>query len=294
MRCTSTSGAHGTARLATTSEIQWRETIDYYHHHGPASSPVVYGDLLILTCDGFTEPFYDDRRVEGLVDPQFLIALDKQTGREVWRKPRAGRHSYCTPLIISAAGRDQLIIPGGDAVTSYDPANGTEWWRVQYTGYSVVPRPVFSAPLGLVYITTGFDEPTLAAIAVDGDGDVTNTHVRWHDRRSVPLNASLLLAGERLYSIADKGICTCWNAATGELLWRQRLRGAFSASPLLAGDRIYISSEEGLTYVLADGDRFQRLKVNRLKGRIKASLAAVDDALIIRTDKELLRIEEGE
>ena len=172
---------------------------------------------------------------------------------------------------------------------SYDPANGKEIWRVSYEdGFSNVPRPVYGQ--GLVFIATGFQQPSLIAVRPDGSGDVTRSHVAWTLRRGAPLTPSPILVGDLLYLVNDTGIATSVDAKTGTIQWQQRLGGNYSASPVYADGRIYFSSEEGITTVIEPGTTFKRLAVNQLDGAILASMAVAERSFFIRTQSHLYRI----
>jgi outer membrane protein assembly factor BamB len=271
-------GPHGTACIGNSGEIVWRARLKYSPEHGPGGSPVLFENLLIVSCDG--------------QDIQYVVALDKETGKVRWKTPRAGYQAYTTPLVIDAAGRTQLISPGAHRATSYDPRTGKEIWSVSYgQGFSNVPRPVFGA--GLVFICTGFFEPEVLAVRPDGKGDVTATHIAWTLQRGAPLTPSPLLVGEDLYVISDNGVATCLEAATGTPYWRVRFSGNFSASPVYADGRIYFLNEEGETTVIAPGKHFKKLATNRLDGTTLASIAISGGALFIRTDENLYRLEIG-
>jgi outer membrane protein assembly factor BamB len=178
---------------------------------------------------------------------------------------------------------------GAFRAAAYDPETGAELWHVQYEdGFSNVPRPVYGH--GLVYIATGFQQPSLLAVRPGGTGDVTNTNVAWALHRAAPLTPSPLLVGDELYVVNDVGILTCLDARTGETIWIQRLGGNYSASPLFADERIYFSSEEGVTTVVAPGRTFRRLATNALDGAILASIAVANRAFFIRSDTHLYRI----
>ncbi|HVX60840.1 MAG TPA: PQQ-binding-like beta-propeller repeat protein [Pirellulales bacterium] len=270
-------GDNGTACLSTDGKVLWRnQELIYAHGHGPGGSPVLYKDLLIVSCDG--------------TDRQFVAALDKHSGKLRWQTKREGRMAYSTPLVIHAAGRDQVISTGGDAVVSYNPADGEEIWRVRYDGYSEVPRPVYGQ--GLVFICSGYNTPLLYAIRPDGEGDVTDTHVAWKTTKAAPLNPSPLLIGEELYFVSDRGVAVCADAKTGEQHWQKRLPGNYSASPLAADGRIYFTNETGETTVIAPGKEFKSLASNLVDGRTLASLAVSGKAIYLRTDTHLYRIEE--
>jgi outer membrane protein assembly factor BamB len=269
-------GRHGTACVTTAGEIVWKtQELVYEHRHGPGGSPVVHGNLLLLSCDG--------------TDVQYVVALDKATGKIVWKQPRKGRMAYTTPILVDVAGQTQLISSGGDAVMGYEPATGKEIWQCKYDGYSLVPRPVVGH--GLVFVCTGYDTPGMYAIRLGGTGDVTETHVAWKMKKGAPLNPSPILVGDELYVVNDKGIATCMNAVTGEELWQERIGGNFSASPLLADGRLYLLDEDGKCTVIAAAKEFKKLAENVVDGRTLASLSAAGKSIFLRTDTHLYRLE---
>ena len=270
-------GADGTAALTTAGDVLWRTRLPYRSQHGNGGSAILYGDLLILSCDGS--------------DTAFVAALDKRTGRLRWKTPRRrpAAQAYSTPLVIRVAGRDQVVSVGAFRVTAYDPRSGEEHWRVGYSnGFSNVPRPVYGH--GLVYIATGFQVPSLLAVRTNGEGDVTRTHIAWTMRKGAPLTPSPLLVGEELYVVNDMGIASCLDAKTGETYWQQRLGGNYSASPVFADGRIYFQSEEGTTTVIAPGPTFHKLATNELDGATLASMAVSDGSIFIRSRSHLYRI----
>lgn len=270
-------GADGTAALTTSGEILWKARQWYESQHGNGASPVLHGDLLIINCDGS--------------DTAFVVALDKRTGKVVWKRPRRlpWDQAYSTPLVIRVGDRDQVISVGAFRAAAYDPQSGREIWRVTYgDGFSNVPRPVYGH--GLVYIATGFNQPSLLAVRPDGTGDVTRTGVAWTLTRSAPLTPSPLLVGDELYIVNDVGIASCLDAKTGTTYWRERLGGNYSASPVFADGRIYFLSEEGATTVLAPGRVFRKLAVNVLDGVTLASMAVSGRSAFIRSDSHLYRV----
>ena len=274
-------GSLGTVCLELKSgKVLWNKILAVDEITGPGGSPVLWKDKLIFACDG--------------TDQQFVIALDKLTGKEAWRTNRPPleaddsklRRAFSTPLVIAHAGKEQLIVPGAQWVCSYEPATGKEIWRANFgAGHAVVPRPVFKD--GLVYICTGFMKPELWAIKVDGTGDVTDSHVVWTCEKQVPEISSPLASGGEIYFVSSKGVATCLDAKTGEPLWQQRLGGNFAASPLLADDKLYFTSQEGITTVLKPGRKYEELARNQLFGQTLASLAISGDSLLIRTQSQL-------
>lgn len=268
-------GPHGTACLTTKGDVVWKQQVKYGPVHGPGGSPILWGDLLLFSCDGG--------------DLQFVVALDKKTGAPKWRTSRppndyAKKFAFSTPLVVDGLA----VSPGASAVTAYEPG-GKPVWTVRYAeGYSVVPRPV--AGHGLVFIGTGYDKPTLMAVRTGGTGDVTETHVAWTLERGAPHNPSPLLVGGELVLVSDNGVAACLDARTGREHWRERLGGTFSASPFHAAGRIYFQDENGTTTIVKPGTAFEKLAANSLPGKTLASPAPIEGALFIRTDKALYRI----
>jgi outer membrane protein assembly factor BamB len=270
-------GAQGTAALTPAGEVVWKTRFPYQSQHGAGGSPTLFGDLLIFSCDGS--------------DDAFVVALDKRTGKVRWKTSRRlpADQAYSTPLVIRVGDRDEVVSVGAYRAGAYDAQSGKEIWRVSYAdGFSNVPRPVFGH--GLVYIATGFQEPSLIAVRPDGSGDVTRTHIAWTLRRAAPLTPSPLLVGDELYLVSDAGIASCVDAKTGAVIWQQRLGGTYSASPILADGRIYFLAEQGVATVIAPGREFRKLATSALDGATLASMAIADRSIFIRTDTHLYRI----
>lgn len=269
-------GANGTACITQTGEIVWKTKLDYDNgQHGAGGSPVIYDDLLVVNCDG--------------QEMQYVVALDKLTGKTRWRKYRTGAQAYSTPLVVRLPAGDQLISIGAYRTFAYEPRTGKELWQVSYgDGFSNVPRPVYGN--GLVYICTGFQQPALLAVRVDGKGDVTKSGVAWSLKRGVSLTPSPLLVGEELYLVSDNGIASCLDAKTGIPHWQMRLNGNYSASPIYADGRIYFLSEEGESVVIAPGKEFKALAQNQLDGPTLASMAVSNGSIFIRSQTHLYRL----
>jgi outer membrane protein assembly factor BamB len=269
-------GANGTACLSQSGEIVWKTRIDYDNgQHGPGGSPVIYEDLMIVNCDG--------------QESQFVVALDKSTGKVRWKRYRTGAQAYATPLVVRLPGGDQVVSPGAFRAIAYEPRTGREIWNVRYgDGFSNVPRPVYGD--GLIYICTGFHQPSLLAVRLDGRGDVTKSHIAWSLKRGVPLTPSPLLVGEELYLVSDNGIASCVDAKTGTENWRTRLGGNHSASPIYADGRIYFLSEEGESAVIAPGKEFKLLATNRLDGPTLSSMAVSNGSIFVRSLTHLYRL----
>ena len=261
-------GPYGTAALNSDGEILWKTKMNYAPVHGTGGSPVLYKGLLIFSCDGS--------------DVQFVVALDKNTGKVKWKTSRQTYMAFATPLIISVNGKDQLISPGAHRTVAYNPDNGKELWFVEYgDGFSNVSRPVFGH--GLIFLSTGFNRADLLAVKPGGE-------VAWKYGRSVSLTPSFLIVGDELYMVSDNGIATCFEARTGKVHWQQRMTGSFSASPTFADGRVYFQNEDGDTTVIAPGTEFKKLAENHLDGQTLASMAISDGQILLRTGTHLYAI----
>jgi outer membrane protein assembly factor BamB len=280
-------GTYGTACLDTRDgKILWsRRDLNCDHHEGPGASLLLDQDRLYFTVDGR--------------DVQYVVALDKATGRTAWKTHRSVdyspfpsncRKAFCTPILIEAAGRRQLFSPGAKAMIAYDPQSGSELWKARYDGWSMVPRPLFGH--GLLYVVTDYERPELWAVRPDGRGDVTDTCAAWKVVKDMPATASLLLVDDLLYLVNDHGFALCLEAATGNVVWRERLKGRHSASPIYAAGRIYFFSEKNLTTVIAPGRELRVLAENQLEGPLMATPAVTGDAFILRSQTHLYRLEE--
>lgn len=291
-------GSYGTAALDTkTGEVLWkRSDLPCRHYRGPGSSLLLFEDLLILTMDG--------------VDVQYLVALDKDTGRTVWKTDRTAdwddldadgkprnegdlRKAYSTPLLVATGGGtgspSQMLSVGAKALYGYDPVSGRELWKVRTPAFSGAASPVYGQ--GLAFMVSGFGKTELLAIRLDGRGDVTDTHVAWRTGSLVPQTPSPLVVDDLFFMINDTGTITCLEAASGRQVWRERLRGNFAASLLYADGHIYCFSREGMTTVLKAGRNYEIVATNRLASGFMASAAVSGRTLFLRTKEHLYRIE---
>ena len=290
-------GSPGTACIDTkTFKVLWtRRDLECDHFRGAGSSPILWNNLLINNHDG--------------ADQQYVFALDKQTGKTVWKTPRSVdfqdldpngkpkrdgdmRKGYSTPHIATLNGIPTLLSSGAMAHYAYNPASGRELWRVvERKQHSASTRPVFGH--GLCYFPTGFGKGQLLAVVPNGKNDITETHIKWRLTRSgVPEKPSLLLISDHLYMVDDQGgLATCVDAKSGEEVWSERLGGNYSASPIVANGRIYAFSEEGKAVVYnASPKGFQKIAENKLTDGFMASPAVAGNSLILRTKTHLYRI----
>jgi outer membrane protein assembly factor BamB len=277
-------GPHGTACLKIDGSIEWKtQDLVFATPHGGGGSPAIADDRLIVCCDGS--------------DERFVVGLDKRTGQQIWRTERqfepSSGFSFSTPTILNAGGRSQAVCPGSGGVWSYDPKTGKQLWRVAYgEGFSVIPRPVVAH--GLVYVCSGFGDGQLLAIDPTGSGDVTDSHIKWKRKKGVPNSPSLLVVGDAIYMVNDRGIASCVDAISGQLHWQHRLQGAFSASPSFADGMIYFQNETGVTTVVRPDREYQEVARNKLgdgKSRTFASFAFVNSAILLRSETHLYRIQ---
>jgi len=283
-------GTHGTACLKTeTGEVVWRrDDLNCEHMQGPVSSPILYEDMLIIPLEG--------------TDVQFIVALDKKTGRQVWRYDRPRNlyegieplyllKSYHTPVVVEVNGQTQLINNGAMLVTGHESRTGRELWRVRYRDDNPISRIISGR--GLLFINSGGNPGAshLLAVRQGGAGDVTDTHVVWTMTKNTPHESSPVLVGDLIYLMSDKGVLTCKQAATGKTLWTERLEGNYGASLLNADGRIYMSNKDGKTTIIEPGREFRRLAVNKLDGFMGASPAVAGKSLLLRTKTHLYRIQ---
>ena len=283
-------GTYGTACLDTkTGKTLWqRRDLHCDHWRGAASSPILSGDLLFLTFDGY--------------DAQYVVALNKTTGKTVWKKDRDidykttdgdVKKAFGTPAVRIIDGKPELISPAAMATLAYDPKTGDELWKVYHGGMNVTAPPLYGQ--GKVFLCTGDGGLRLLAVRPNGSGDITGSHVAWTVSKikgSVPSRSSPLLVGDLLYMVSELGIVSCLEAKTGEPVWQERIGGKYWASPLYAGGRLYFFDEDGGSHVLAAGRTPKKLATNKLDDGCRATPAVAGKSLFVRTHTHLYRIEE--
>ena len=290
-------GSPGTACLdAKTGKVLWeRRDFVCNHFRGSGSSPTLWNDLLLLNFDGS--------------DFQYVVALDKNTGKTAWKtdrsvdfqdldakgKPTAEgdfRKAFSTPRVGTFGGKPMLFSLGSKCFYAYEPATGKEIWRAENrAAHSPGNTPVFGPDL--VYFTFGNGKNELWAVKPGGSGVLGDADVAWKVKKNVPTRSSVLLVDDLLYCVDDGGIASCLEAATGKEIWKERLGGGFSASPILAAGRVYFFGEDGKTTVVEAGRTFKKLAENALEAGFMATPAAVDGALLLRTKTHLYRVESG-
>lgn len=273
-------GTYGIACLdAETGQVVWsRRDVNLDHQEGPGSSLILHQGRLIFHCDGR--------------DVQFLTALECKTGKTAWQTKRSldlsgvgdySRKAFTTPLIVKTDEGERMISPAAQGCYCYDPLNGRELWRVSYSGFSAVPRPVVSN--GLAFVVDGFAKPKIYAIRYEGD--VTDLHVEWVYSQNGPSTPSPIVVEDRLLFVSDNGILSSISVETGELHWKERIGGNFSASPIASNGLVYVFDREGKTTIVRPSDSAEVVAVNELDEGLMASPAVSGNALVLRTPSYL-------
>jgi outer membrane protein assembly factor BamB len=245
---------------------------------GHGSSPVLYEDLVILLCD------HDSK--------SYLLALDARTGTERWKTERgASRVSFSTPLLISGAKGDEIIVNSSERVDAYDPATGGLLWYADAPRQTPIPSAVFHD--GIIYMTRGYRNSPYFALRPGGRGDVSASHVIWRAPGGGSYVPSIVYYDGLLYLTNDVGVLTCADAKTGRRVWQTRLDGVFFASPVAADGKIYFVSQTGETIVVKAGRTPQILARNNLGERLVASPAISGGRIFLRSDGRLFAIGQG-
>lgn len=287
-------GSLGTACIRTTDgTVVWKRTdLKVKHVQGPGSSPVLYKNLLILHYEG--------------TDIRYLIALDKTTGKQVWRTdrpeepykpiPTIGKKAYVTPIIINVRGRDMLISNGSAVCGAYDPMTGKEIWRVVRGAESTVPMPFYEK--GIVYFYTGSMEdppPTyseMLAVNPDGRGDITATNVIWKRRDDIAHTQMLtpVIKDGLIYTVSTRNLLMCLDASNGKEIWSERQRSDHNASPVYVNGNVWFFSIKGEVLAVKAGRKPVTVARNQMDSGIWATPAFIRNSVILRTEKYICRI----
>ena len=245
---------------------------------GTGTSPILYEGLIIMQCD------------EDNGEASFIVALDKKTGKQVWKTPRKIQVSWATPLLVKTAKRAELITSGTETVIAYDPATGQELWRHKGVESNAIPSPV--ANNEMVFISAGFPAKIAMAINLGGTGDLADAVV-WKYAKGTAYVPSPILYGDYLYLTTDRGILTCLNAKSGEVKYeggRVPIPATFTASPVAFDDKILLTSEDGDTFIVKAGPRHEILGTNSIGEPVYASPAVADGNIFIRGEKNMYAI----
>jgi outer membrane protein assembly factor BamB len=244
---------------------------------GTGTSPILFDNLVIVQCD------------EENGEASFIVALDKKTGKEVWRTPRKVQVSWATPLLARTSTRAELIASGTEAVIAYDPATGKELWRHKGVESNAIPSPV--ANNEMVFLVAGFPAKIAMAIRLGQSGDLTGTpNVPWKYAKGTAYVPSPILYGDYLYLTTDRGILTCIDAKTGEVKYeggRIPIPATFTASPVAFEGKILMTSEDGDTFIVKSGPKHEILGTNSIGEPVYASPGIADGRIFIRGEKNL-------
>jgi outer membrane protein assembly factor BamB len=263
-------------------KLVWKTSIGKFAKMGMGNgmSPVLYDNLLILQCDQ-----------EDGGPGSFIAALDKLTGKEVWRTARTQRKTWATPVLVRTPQRTELIASGAESTVSYDPATGTELWRSEGVVSHAIPSAVTGH--GMVFVSGGSSgQPKLAiGIRLGGSGDLKGTpYVVWKYNKGTAYVPSPILYGDYLYLMTDGGIITCLEAKTGQVKYeggRAPVPATFSSSPVAFDDKVLLTSEDGDTFVIKAGPAYEVIRTNSLGEPVYASIAIAAGKLFIRGEKHL-------
>ena len=286
-------GNFGTACINTNNfEVVWkREDMPCEHMQGPASSIILYKDLLIVHLEGTKDPY--------------VAALNKKTGETIWKSIRPKeiydplepvfRKSFQTPIVINAGGRELLISNSSYMCFAHDVNTGEVIWTITYKDDSTVSQPLFYD--GLVYVNSGWlfedNKPFWTrqyAVDPTGKGDVTQTHVKWTYEDEVPQIPTPVIVDGKMYMVHDRGMVTCIDAKTGKVIWKHELKGNFNSSPVYAAGNIYFFNVKGDCTIIKPGDKFQVVAENHIGETVKAVPAFIGDKMVLRTEKNLYLI----
>lgn len=278
-------GSEGLAAYDVNGKLLWKQDLgilnpglwdDPTSSWGHSSSPIIYKDLVIVQADGHKQ--------------SFIAAFNLRDGKQAWRVERGEITSWTTPTINTATKRAELIANGGRFIRGYDPLTGKEIWRFADSDTQVKMQ----APLvanGLIYITGGYPPGrTMYAFKPGAVGDIslkpgeeTNDFIAWKSTKGSPYTPTPIIYGDLMYTVADNGVLTAYDAKTGTMTYQQRIPSSFSASPVAADGKLYLSSEDGDVFVVRAGPKYELLATNVMGQPLMATPAISDGLLILRT-----------
>jgi outer membrane protein assembly factor BamB len=257
------------------SELEW----------GVASSVLLHQGMVIVQCD--------------VSDSPFIVALDVETGREIWRTEGDEYPSWSTPAVFEEQGHSVLVVVAPNHVRGLDAATGEEFWRLYWGMDITTPAPVVSPDL--IYVSAGKGRwRPIVAIRRGARGDITldggqthNRYVAWSLKRGGPITPTPLFYRGRLYVLEDMGILSCYDGTSGERLYRERVPGDYFASPVTSGGMIYLTNRAGEVHVVKAGPDFEMLAKSSLGQPTVATPAISAGTLYFRTVQDLLAIRPG-
>lgn len=270
--------AKGTAVVSATDftgKLVWQVRPGLFSSkHGFSSSPILFEDKVIVNCDHDGEGY--------------IVALERTTGKELWRIQRPGNtRSYCVPIIRELAGKTQMVLSGSKCVNSYDPHDGKLIWTIDGPTEQFVASLVHSEKTGWLYMTGGFPDHHLIAIKPDGTGNVSDTHIPWRTNKGVAYVPSPIIEGDHLLIVSDSGIGHCFDAKTGDIQWEERLR-EHHASLVSAEGLVYFVNDFGITRAVKPGAKYDCVAESDIGEKVFASPALSNGQVFIRSDKSLM------
>ncbi len=277
-------GSRGLYCLDMEGHVKWDRDFGQLKkrmNFGEGSSPALYGDKIVVTWDH-----------EG---QSFIIALDKKTGKDIWKVDRDEGTSWASPLIVENNGKPQVITSATALIRSYDLATGDLIWECAGMTMNAIPMPVEAK--GVVYLMSGYRGNALLAIRLsEAKGNITGTDaIIWKFDQDTPYAPSPLLFEDSLYFLkSNNGILSCFDAKTGKAFYsNQRLEGMGNifASPIVASNKIIILGQNGMAFVIKHGPNFDILAKNQLDDNFNASPVVVGNQLFLRGYKNLYCIE---
>ncbi len=252
---------------------------------GPASSPIVWNDLVIVQCDTQAD--------------SFLLALDARTGKTVWKTERDELPSWGTPTVVDTPAGPQLVTNASKFIRGYDPRTGAELWKLGGSSKITAPTPILGD--GLIVVSSGrAPERPIFAIRPSARGDITlasgasgSDAVVWSKTGRGPYMPTPLAYNGILYVLANNGVFDAYDLKTGEEIYRQRLTqigSGYSASPVAADGRIYLSNEDGDITVVAAGREFRQIATNSMGELLMATPALSQGVMYVRTSSSLIAV----
>lgn len=281
-------GSGGIAALSVDGKLEWtNEEIHFFSKHGLGASPILQDDLLIMPFDGSSDGEDDLVGFKKGWDGGVVLAIDKKSGTVRWRGKRGlSRLAHVTPMVLESNHESQLVSAAGDVIQGHRISNGELIWTIQSQGEGVTPSIVKGKEF--VYTCSGFEKPTIRAVKLGGQGNVTETHIAWEQKEGVPSIASLLYVEPYVYAVTDAGVLTCFDALTGKDVWKERVRGKHTSSPVFADGRIYLLSElDGESILIEPGPVYQEIGRNILNEVCKGTMAVSKGNLFIRSAQHL-------
>lgn len=252
----------------------------YTHGQGGATSPIVFEDLVVLT--------HDQKH------PSFLLAVDRNTGKEVWKTEREGKRAcYSTPCVNRRNGADELIFTHCyEGIVGLDPNTGQQNWHIDVFG--TASQRALSSPIvagNLVMATSGGVGGETQLVAVQpGQNNARQVKESWRTNKQTPHVPTPIVLGDRLFMWSDKGIASCLDSKTGDVIWKERIGGNYFGSPVCVNGRLYCIDLDGTVVVLAATDQFQRLGKVSLGEGSKATPAISGGVMYLRTESKLFSL----